>query len=87
MNKGFEQIRVLLPIEERCDICKKEKAVFSCDMPTSYIKTIISFNDGHAEMWDGALFCHRKMCEKCAVEVNPGIHFCMRCFKALRSKG
>ena len=86
MGKVFEDIRVTTPIEERCDICHKEIAVYECDMPTSYVKAIIRFADGHAEMQDGSIVCHRKMCEKCAVEVNPGIHFCARCVKKLRSK-
>ena len=86
MGIVLEDIRVTTPIEERCDICNREIAVFECDMQTSYVKTIISFSDGHAEMHDGPIYCNRKMCEKCAVEVNPGIHFCLRCVRERKSK-
>lgn len=43
MGIVFEDIRVTTPIEERCDICHKEIAVYECDMPTSYVKAIIRF--------------------------------------------
>ena len=51
-----------------------------------YAKAITTFHDGHSEMGEGALCCNRKICEKCAVEVNPGIHFCLRCVRELKSK-
>ena len=86
MGIVLEDIRATTPIEERCDICNRGIAVFECDMQTAYAKTIISFSDGHAEVHDGPIYCNRKMCEKCAVEVNPGIHFCVRCAMELKNK-
>jgi len=80
------EVTTVVPVEEYCDICKTGIAVFGCDMPKMYTKAITSFHDGYAEMDEGAIYCPRKMCEKCAVEVNPGIHFCVRCARELKSK-
>ena len=80
------EVTTVVPVEERCYICGRGIAEFECDMPRMYAKAITTFHDGHSEMGEGALCCNRKICEKCAVEVNPGIHFCVRCARELKSK-
>jgi hypothetical protein len=80
------EVTTVVPVEECCYICREGIAEFECDMPRMYAKAITTFHDKHSEMGEGVLYCNRKMCKKCAVEVNPGIHFCVRCARELKSK-
>ncbi|WP_409229177.1 hypothetical protein [Gudongella sp. SC589] len=72
-----------------CDICKRRQATLLCDMPIMINKSL------HRKKPDGTTdyensfkeytqTCDREICEKCAIEVNSGIHFCKICYSKLK---
>ncbi len=62
-----------------CRICEKRKAVYLCDMPRHRIWTTIDFKTYTST-------CDHAICEKCAIEVGDGIHFCLLCAKSLKNR-
>lgn len=72
-----------------CVICRKRQATLMCDMPIARIKNLhvkvdglTDFNESFKEYTDT---CDKAICEYCAKEVNPGIHFCKDCLTKLNS--
>jgi hypothetical protein len=72
-----------------CSICKKRQATLLCDMPMGKIKNLhiklpnglTDYENSYKEYMDT---CDREICDKCAVEVNPGVHFCKICMSKLK---
>lgn len=68
-----------------CEICGRavtdEKKGFLCDYPlgTSYTCRGIDGVGTHASLNIDRLTCDKQMCEKCATEIGPGMHFCPVC--------
>lgn len=72
-----------------CNICRKRKATLLCDMPVMIYKNMHWKNqDGTTDYVNsfkqGTFTCDRQICEKCAIEVNSGIHFCKICYSKLK---
>lgn len=79
----------ILNMEERCDICRKKKAEFLCDMPTFRSKMLHLKKENGVTDYENSFkwtthTCDRKICRECAVEVGGDIHFCKCCMDKLR---
>lgn len=68
----------------KCSICGKRQATFLCDMPIGRIKNLHIKNDNKNSFKGWTVTCDRAVCEKCAIEVNSGIHFCKHCLSKLK---
>jgi len=66
----------------KCSICCKRPAKYLCDMPIGIIKHMHLTKDNSFKEY--TITCDKPICEKCAIEVNRGIHFCKRCFEKLK---
>ena len=76
---------------KRCIICKKRQATLLCDMPVGRIKNMHfklpnGLTDYENSFKEYTNTCDREICEKCAIEVNSGIHFCKICLSKLKGK-
>lgn len=77
--------------EERCQICGKRKAEFLCDMPKVKAKMLhIKNPDGTTDYKNSFKSymhtCDKRICDKCAVDLGNGIHFCKGCMKNILKK-
>ena len=89
MNDAMGIVGKIVPENERCDICRKRKAEFLCDMPEGRILTLhIRKLDGSTDYENSYKWitttCDAKICKECAVEVGNDIHFCMKCFERIK---
>lgn len=72
-----------------CNICRKRKATLLCDMPigrsqTMHVRNLDGTTDSENSFKEYTQTCDREICEKCAIEVNNGIHFCKTCYSKLK---
>ena len=79
----------ILPENERCDICRKRKAKYLCDMPTFRSKTLHIKKENGVTDYENSFkwhthTCDKKICEECAVGLGGDIHFCKDCFEKIR---
>ena len=73
---------------QKCSICHKKQATLLCDMPDGRVKTMhMRKSDGTTDYENSfkeyTKTCDKAICVDCAVEVNPGIHFCKHCMSKL----
>ena len=73
---------------EGCDICRKRKAKYLCDMPKFRSKTLHITKNGITDTENSFKWnthtCDANICDKCAVDMGGDIHFCRNCFKRIR---
>lgn len=74
-----------------CSICHKRQAKLLCDMPISrtknlHLKLPNGLTDYENSFKEYTSTCDRAICEKCAVEVGDGLHFCKKCISELKEK-
>jgi hypothetical protein len=72
-----------------CSICHKRQATILCDMPTGRIKTMHmrlpnGLTDYENSFKEYTTTCDKAVCEECATEINPGVHFCCECLLKLK---
>lgn len=72
-----------------CSICHKRQATLLCDMPLGLEKTMHmrlenGLTDYENSFKEFTITCDKPICEKCAVEVNPEIHFCKSCIEGMK---
>lgn len=64
-------IDVMLPKNERCEFCRKRKAVSLCDMPSGTIGSTITGVPGRSK-----LTCDAKICEVCRIHITQNFELC-----------
>lgn len=84
-------IEPIIPSEERCEICRKKKAEFLCDMPKGRAKMLhIKNPDGTTDYKNSfksyMRTCDKRICDKCAVYLGNDIHFCKNCVKQILNR-
>ena len=68
----------------KCAICGERQAKILCDMPVGRGKNLHIKNDRENSFKEWTITCDKAVCEKCSVEVNPGIHFCKDCLSKIK---
>lgn len=86
----MSKITKILPANERCNICRKKKAEFLCDMPTGRMRTLhIKNEDGTTDYENSfkwiTVTCDKNICRNCSIEIAGDIHFCKKCVEKLKS--
>lgn len=81
-------IEPIIPSEERCEICRKKKAEFLCDMPKGRTKILhIKNPDGTTDYKNSfknyMRTCDKRICDKCAVDLGNDVHFCKDCMEKI----
>lgn len=85
-------IEPIIPSEERCEICRKKKAEFLCDMPKGRAKMLhIKNPDGTTDYKNSfksyMRTCDKRICSKCALDLGNDVHFCKNCVKQILNRG
>ena len=85
----MSEIVKILTANERCQICRKNKAEFLCDMPTGRMRTFHLKNEDGSTDYENSFrwftnTCDKSICSKCATDIAGDIHFCKKCIEKLK---
>jgi hypothetical protein len=80
------KVREIIPKEERCDFCKKRKAIKLCDFPIYYGKRLCfrGVTEEDRKNWSNHGTCDKKICEVCATNIDTEVDFCPKCIEKLK---
>ncbi|MBP2638291.1 MAG: hypothetical protein H6Q72_4198 [Firmicutes bacterium] len=69
----------IIPADERCSFCKRNKATLLCDYPVGeWISPHMVLKHGKK------VTCDRPICESCATHLGYETDFCPKCMKKVK---